>query len=79
MELAIFDRKFGFYAKFRPSNWLQMSRIWTFDITLRSLSSLLGDLFREFWRGILGGVREGFGEVLGGQMKENNKGKRGKL
>ena len=34
------------------------------------MSSLFGYLFRKFWRGILGGVRWGFGEVFGGKMKE---------
>ena len=34
--------------------------------TLKSLSSLLGDFFREFWRGILEGVRDYLGEVFGG-------------
>ena len=54
-------------------------KVYDYLHTLRSLSSLLGDLFREFWRGILGGVRGGFGEVFGRKMKENNRGKRGKL
>ena len=34
--------------------------------TLRSLSSLLGDFFKEFWRGILGGVRDYLGGFGGG-------------
>ena len=34
--------------------------------TLRSLSS-----FREFWRGILGAVRDYLGEVSGGKIKAN--------
>ena len=35
-------------------------------LEMSSLNSLFGDLFREFGRGILGGVRDYFGEVLGG-------------
>ena len=31
-----------------------------------SMNSLFSDFFREFWRGILGGVRDYLGEVLGG-------------
>ena len=31
-----------------------------------SMNSLFSDLFREFWRGILGGLRDYLGEVLGG-------------
>ena len=31
-----------------------------------SMNSLFGDFFREFWRGILGGVRDYLGEVLAG-------------
>ena len=43
----------------------------SFSCALRSLSSLLGDFFKEF--------RGGYGEGSDGTMKENNKGKRGKL
>ena len=39
--------------------------------TLRSLSSLLGDFFREFWRGILGGVRDYLGGGWGRFLAEN--------
>ena len=58
--------------------------------TLKSLSSLLGDFLREFWRVIFGGVRDYLGEVLGGSYwkskgiffirknKENYKGKKQK-
>ena len=31
-----------------------------------SINSLFSDMFRECWRGILGGVRDYLGEVLGG-------------
>ena len=31
-----------------------------------SMNSLFSDFFREFWRGILGVVRNHLGEVLGG-------------
>ena len=31
-----------------------------------SMNSLFSDLFMEFWRGILGGVRDYLGEVWGG-------------
>ena len=31
-----------------------------------SMNSLFSDLFKEFWRGILGGVRDYLGDVLGG-------------
>ena len=35
-----------------------------------STNSLFSDFFGEFWRGILGGVRERFWEVSGGKIKE---------
>ena len=35
-------------------------------ITPGSMNSLFSDFFGEFWRGILGGVRDYLGEVLGG-------------
>ena len=35
------------------------------------MNSLFGDFFREFWRGILGGVRDYLGEVLGGFLWKN--------
>ena len=31
-----------------------------------SMNSLFSDFFREFWRGILAGVRDYLGEILGG-------------
>ena len=31
-----------------------------------SMNSLFSDLFKEFWRGILGGVRDYLGEIWGG-------------
>ena len=31
-----------------------------------SMNSLFGDFFREFWRGILGGVRDYLGGMLDG-------------
>ena len=31
-----------------------------------SMNSLFSDLFKEFWRGILGGVRDYLGKVLEG-------------
>ena len=36
------------------------------DYTPGSINSLLSDLFKEFGRGMLGGVRDYVGEVLGG-------------
>ena len=41
-------------------------RVLQFQRTPGSMNSLFSDLFREFWRGILGGVRDYLGEVLGG-------------
>ena len=52
-----------------------------------SMNSLFSDFFREFWRGILGGVRDYLGEVLGdfywknegklrGKTQENDRGKK---
>ena len=41
-----------------------------------SINSLFSDFVRELWRGILGGVRDYFGEVLEvsrGQMKGNKR------
>ena len=37
-----------------------------FPRTPGSMNSLFGDFFREFWRGILGGVRDYLGEIWGG-------------
>ena len=31
-----------------------------------SMNSLVSDFFTEFWKGILGGVRDYLGEILGG-------------
>ena len=31
-----------------------------------SMNSLFSDFFREFWRGLLGGVRDYLGEIVGG-------------
>ena len=39
-----------------------------------SMNSLFSDFFREFWRGMSGGVRDYLGEVLGG-FYWKNKGK----
>ena len=36
------------------------------NTTPGSMNSLFSDFFREFWRGILGGVRDYLGQVLGG-------------
>ena len=36
-----------------------------------SMNSLFSDFFREFWRGISGGVRDYLGEMLGGFWKKN--------
>ena len=42
------------------------------------MNSLFGDFVREFWRGVLGGVRDYLGEIVGGfkrkhagKLKEN--------
>ena len=43
--------------------------------TLRSLSSLLGDLFREFWMVNLGGVRDYLGEVFRVEIKGTKTGR----
>ena len=46
------------------------------------MNSLFSDLFKEFWRGILGGVRDFWaklGEVSTGQIKENKMTKSEKL
>ena len=41
--------------------------VFVFDfLTPGSINSLFSDFFREFWRGISGGVRDYSGEVLGG-------------
>ena len=43
------------------------------------MNSLFGDFFREFWRGILGGVRDYLGEVSSGQIKGKKRIKNRKL
>ena len=35
------------------------------------MNSLFSDFFKEIWRGILGGVRDYVGEILGGFYKKN--------
>ena len=40
--------------------------IYIYIYTPGSMNSLFGDFFKEFWRGILGGVRDYLGEVLVG-------------
>ena len=48
--------------------------------TLHSMNRLFSEFFKEFWRRILGGVRDYLGEVLGGfyrkferKLKENHR------
>ena len=58
----VFEAFLGEHREAYYSAALEMDNL----ATLRSLSSLLGDFFREFWRGILGGVREYLGGIWGG-------------
>ena len=45
-------------------NFFEISRRFPETSTPGSMNSLFGDFFREFWRGILGGVRD----YLGGDV-----------
>ena len=45
---------------------LQPLSVVAIHCTPGSMNSLFSDFFMEFWRGILGGVRDYLGEVLGG-------------
>ena len=51
---------------FRGSGVRESIYVYIYICTPGSMNSLFGDFFREFWRGILGGVRDYLGEVLGG-------------
>lgn len=47
-----------------------------------SVNGLFSDLFREFWRGVFGGVQDyfkRFGEFASGKVKENQRKTTGKL
>ena len=54
----------GFVPGTFSRNGLEISGQKTY--TPASMNSLFSDFFRDFWRGILGGVRDYLGEVLGG-------------
>ena len=53
-------------SKNQTSNEKQRNSNISEKCTPGSMNSSFGDFFREFWRGILGGVRDYLGEVLGG-------------
>ena len=56
---------FNLFIGFIPSKGPIKGELY-FPSTPGSMNSLFSDLFKEFWRGILGGVRDYLGEVLVG-------------
>ena len=53
--------------------------VYIYVYTPGSINSLFGDLFRKFWRVILGGVRDYLGVDLGGSLDSFGKVLKGKF